>query len=227
MKRHYLTAEKLIIYLILLFLLLPGQLTGQSEKQDTLAQYLFPSFIKSRVITKNGTQYNLMLNYNIISEKLVFEQKGKYFDLANPETVDTAFILTGRFVPRDQYFLEVISGGKVSLFKRNKGELTAPPRPAGYGTTTDLTSSNLLVGVNTAQGYYNFKLPEGYTVHQVSSFWVRTNEHWTRFTSENQLVKVFPEKEKEIKQFIKENKLRISKKEDLTRIGNYINELIK
>jgi hypothetical protein len=227
MNRQSISPERITLNLMLILLLLPIHLNAQTDKRDSLAQYLFPSFSRGTVKTKNGTVYTLLLNYNIVTEKMVFEQKGKYFDLANPEAVDTAFLRKGKFVPRDEYFLEVIVDGKVSVFKRNKGELIAPPRSAGYGTTTDLTSSNLLEGIATPQGYYNFKLPVGYTIRPASSFWARKDDKWTRFTSENQFVKIFPQKEKELKQFIRENNLRISRMEDMIRIGNYCNEIIK
>jgi hypothetical protein len=227
MKRQKSSHRRIRRGLLILFLSLPFTVNAQGDKPDSLAQYLFPSFTKCSVLTKNGTSYTLLLNYNIVSEKMVFIQKETYFDLANPETVDTVFLGKSRFVPRESYFLEVITGGRVSIFRRNKGQLTAPPRPAGYGTTTDLTSSNLLVGLNTPQGYYNFKLPEGYTVRQVSSFWVGIDDKWTRFTTENQFLKAFDEKEKDIKAYIKAGRLHINNPEELVKIGNYCNDITK
>jgi hypothetical protein len=224
MSRKSFTLKRFAFCQILIFVFLSVQLNGQSETQDTLAQYLFPSFSRSNVKAKNGKHYTLLLNYNIVTEKMVFLQKGNYFDLANTGTVDTVFLSNKRFVPKDQYFLEVLVAGRTSFYIRNKGELLEPPRPAGYGTTTQLTSSNLLEGISTPQGYYNFRLPEGYTVNHTNSFWVRIDDKWTRFLNESQFLKIFPGREKELKQFIKENKLRINRREDLIRIGDFCNK---
>jgi len=216
--------KKTSISLILIFIFV--LVSAQGERQDTLKQYLFPAFAKNKVLTKNGTSSTLVMNYNIISENVVFIQKGKYFDLASPETVDTAWFGDRAFIPREKCFLEVLCKGKVSFFIRDKGVPVPPPKPGGYGTASETSATDVISGINTPQGYYNLKLPEGFTVRVSNSFYVRVGDIWTRFLNENQMLKAFPGKEKELKQFIKDNHLRVTRRDDLVRIGIFCNNML-
>ncbi len=213
------------ISLLLAIIVLDSLMLYSQAEPDTLAQYLFPAFHKNTVLLKNGTSYSLLLNYNKVTEKMVFMQKGSYFDLANLSTVDTVFLNGRKFIPNESYFLELLVSGSSAFFIRNKGELIAPPRPAGYGTTTQLTSSNLLSGISTPQGYYNFRLPEGYTVKPASSYWVKKENTLSRFGNESQLIKIFPGRESEIKNFIKTNRLRFIRQQDVVRIAEFCSRL--
>jgi hypothetical protein len=198
-------------------------LAGQTQT-DTLAQYLNRTFIKSTVKTRSGTSYSLNLNYNIVSEKMVFIQKGSLFDLGNPETADTVYLGGKMFIPKENCFLEVVSAGKISFFIRHKGELTSPPQDAGYGTTAPLSTANLSGGLSAPQGFLNLKLPEGYLVRKNDSWMMRDGDTWTRFYNENQLLKALPGMEKELKQFIKDNRLKVSRPDDLVKIGKFLNK---
>jgi len=166
-----------------------------------------------------------MLNYNTVSEKMVFEQHGQFYDLVNPEASDTATIEKRRFIPYETYFLEVMVNDAISLYVRNKSELIAPGRPMGYGTTSQLTSSNYLSGLETPSGYYNFKLPDGYTVRPANIYYLKVSGEMISFAGEKQFLRNFPDKEEALKQFIKKNRLKFDRKDDLVRIVNYCNEL--
>lgn len=213
--------------MVLIMLFLHTVVHAQSGLADTLTQYLFPKFSKSLITTKGGGSYDLMLNYNIITEKMVFERNGKYFDLANTGTIDTIYLENRKFIPENEYFADVLVSGKVSFFIRHKGKLTAPQSPGGYGTTAQMNTANLIKGLSTPTGYYNFRLPDGYTVRKTSSVWIRKDDKWTMISGENQILKLFPGMENKLKAFIKENKLHISRREELIKIGNFCNEIAK
>jgi hypothetical protein len=200
---------------------------SQDKSGENLQQYLFPSFTKSLIKTKAGKEVNIMLNYNMVSEKMVFDQKGQYFDLANPEQVDTAYIENRKFIPHGKEFVEVAVTGNYPFYIQHKSDLQAPPRPGAYGTTSELTSSNYLSGYQTDIGYYNFKLPQGYTVKVSTFFWFRKGEEWFRINSEKQVPKIFPESEDKIKDFIKENRIKAERTNDMIKLGIFCNGLSK
>jgi hypothetical protein len=163
----------------------------------------------------------------MVSEKLVFEQKEQYYDLTNPEQVDTAYIQNRKFVPHEKEFVEVIYQGKYPLYIQHKAALQDPPRPGAYGTTSELTSSNYLSGYQTNVGYYNFKLPAGYTIKKGPFYWIRKGEEWYKINSEKQVPKIFPENEAQIKNFIKANKIKADRADDMIRLAVFCNGLSK
>jgi hypothetical protein len=221
--------KRSIVYTLLsvfaLIIAHPDDLDAQTEKGQEMAQYLFPSFSKSKIITKSGKAMNMMLNYNTVSEKMVFEQNGQLYDLVNPEASDTASIENRKFIPYEYYFLEIVVNDDISFYVRHKSELVVPGRPMGYGTTSQLTSSNYLSGLETPSGYYNFKLPEGYTVREAALYYLKVRGEMKSFAGEKQFLKIFPDKVSAIKQFIKKNRIKFDRTDDLVRLVNYCNEL--
>lgn len=198
---------------------------GQDKSADDFRQFLFPTFSKSLIKTKAGKEVNIILNYNMVSEKMVFEQKEKYYDLVNPELVDTAYIQNRKFIPHGKEFIEVLATGKSPFYAQHKADLIAPERPGAYGTTSALTSSNVLSGYQTDIGYFNFKLPEGYTVKKNPFYWIRNGEEWIKINSEKKVPKAFPGKEEKIRKFIKGNGIRADKTEDMKKLGIFCNNL--
>ena len=196
---------------------------AQEEDNVNLQQYLFPDFSRSVVKMKNGRTSNVMLNYNRISEKMVFEQRGEYFNLVNPETVDTIYLHNRPFIMQGKCFLEIVSEGKYPFYIQYRGELRAPPRPAAYGTTSELTSSNYLSGINTNEGYFNFKLPEGYKVINSAIYWVMIDGEMKSFIGEKQFLRLFPGEAPRLKKYIKDSKLKLDKTEDFLRLVKYCN----
>jgi hypothetical protein len=216
-----------ILFTGLLIIIAGLRANTQTATVQAPQQYLFPSFSKGVVKLKTGKEANLILNYNMVSEKLVFEQKEQYFDLSNPETVDTAYIQNRKFVPHAKEFIEVSVTGDFPFYIQHKADLQAPPRPGAYGTTSELTSSNYLEGMQTNVGYVNFKLPEGYTIKSSLFYWIRKGEEWIKINSEKQVPKIFPESEEKIKKFIKENKIKADRTEDMIKLGIFCNGLTK
>ena len=218
-----------IAVMLLICVLLPGRslLYGQEEAKQDLKQYLFPSFTRSSVLMKNGTTMTVMLNYNMVSEQMVFEQKGEYYDMANPEDVDTVYLNGKLFIPSENMFLEVWLNGKIPFFLEHKADLIQPPRPAGYGTTSQLTSSNVLSGINTPQGYYNLKLPDGFTVKPSVVYWIDRDGEKSNFLGQRQFLRLFPENQDDLKKFIKDEKLKFDRVDDMRKLAQYCNEQLK
>jgi len=198
-------------------------LSGQEENKQDLKQYLYPDFMRSTVLMKNGRTMNVMLNYNKVTERMVFEQKGEYFDILNPETADTVYLNNNLFVYHEGVFLEVMQKGKLPFYIQYRGELIQPPRPAGYGTTSQLTSSNVLSGINTPSGYYNLKLPEGFNVRSSYAYWVKIDGLMSGFLGQRQFLKLFPQDASRLKKFIKDSKIRFDRPEDVKKLAVFCN----
>jgi hypothetical protein len=216
------------ILLIVIMIFITGFAARSQDKAgENLQQYLFPSFSKSLIKTKAGKEVNLTLNYNMVSEKMVFDQKGQFFDISNPELVDTVYMQNRKFVYHEKEFIEVAVTGDSPFYIQHKADLKAPPRPGAYGTTSELTSSNYLSGYQTDMGYYNFKLPEGYTVKASTFYWIRKGEEWFRINSEKQVPKIFTGNEEQVKNFIKENRIKADNTEAMIKLGIFCNGLSK
>lgn len=216
-------SKRSIFAITLLFMVVP--LTAQTDSIANLPQFLYPNFTKSIVKFKTGGSITAILNYNTVTEKMTFFQNGALLTLKKPETVDTIFIQTAKFVFNENVFFEVLLNAPVSLFIQHKSDLTSAGKPSAYGTPSETASSTAISKLYDDKTY-NLKLPENFKVIPSPVFWVRINNVMQRFSSERQFLKIFPAKEDEIKKFIKKFNINIKKQNDLIKLVTYCNELI-
>ena len=202
-------------------------LTGQADSEGNYPQYHFPEFSKATILLKNGKSQSIVMNYNIVTEKLVYEKDDNYYDLLNPETIDTVFINESKFMPVGKTFHELLlKGTKLALFVQYKGDLMPPGKPAGYGGTSQLSATTSLSSIELAGMRYNIKLPSGFNVNATKVYWIRKENNMVSFSNEKQFLKLFPDKEKELKLYIKENKIKFDKPVLLIKLVSYCNELM-
>ncbi len=219
---------KRIIAIVLITVIITGisgHLSGQSNQDGSMPQYLFGEFSKGIVKMKKGQVQTILMNYNMVTEKMVFIRDEKYYDLVNPELVDTVFLNGSRFIPAGKVFYEVLVSDPVSLFIQHKGNLLPAGKPAGYGGTSQVSASTSLSSITLSSGQYNLKLPSDYIVSSTPLFWIRRDNEMYSFETEKQFLKLFPGKEGIIKAYMRENRLRFSRPENLATIVRYISTL--
>jgi hypothetical protein len=202
-------------------------LHAQSEQFKNLPQYLFPDFSASTIKMKAGKDLTLILNYNIVTGKMVFLQKEQVFDMLNPERVDTVFIENRKFIPVSKAFYEVLIERPMSLFIEHKGSIVEPGKPAAYGGTSQVSSSNNISSMQMNSSFYNMKLPGELTIKSDQVFWIIIKNEKHSFINERQFEKIFPGKENEIKSYIKENRLKFENPKDVKKLVQYCCGLTK
>jgi len=212
-----------IILLIILVILVKAQ----TKPDGSAPQFLFPEFSSGKVRLKNGNIQALELNYNTVSEKMVYKKDANLYDVVNTEIIDTVFIKESKFVFVGQVFYEVILTGPVSLYIQYQGKLIPPGAVAGYGGTSQVSNTKNLTSVNLSMGYYNLKLPDDYTVKLDQIFWIKIDGNMVSYSTERQFLKTFPDKAAELKEFIKKQKIKFDRPADQILLVERCNELIK
>ena len=201
-------------------------MSGQVGTSGPMPQYLFPEFGKSVVLMKNGEKKGSVMNFNTVSEKLVFISEGKYYDLMNPEVIDTVILNNCKFIPMGKAFYETLISGPVSLFIQHKANLVSAGKQVGYGGTSQVASTTNISSIETMGGTFNLTLPPDYVVKPAPVCWIRMNEKYMDFTTEKQFLRLFPEKSDQIKEYIKKNKIRIDKKDHLIKLVRYTTSVL-
>ena len=215
--------KRTLAYICFIIFILPVK--AQTTPDGSAPQFLFPEFSMSKVKMKNGSSQSIILNYNTVSEKMVYDKANNLYDMLNTEMIDTVFIQDCKFVPAGKVFYEVLLAESISLFVQYKGELMSPGAVAGYGGTSRVSNTKNLSSVNLSSGYYNLKLPADYTVRLDQVYWIRKDNNMFTYTSERQFLKLFPDKEAELKQFIKKYHINFDKLPDQIRLVERLNEL--
>jgi hypothetical protein len=197
--------------------------TGNSFAQNPsnavkLVQYIFDSFQPATIIMKSGKTYEQNLNYNIITNEMVFEQNGKFAAIASPENVDTAYIAGRKFIPLNNKFYEVLVGGKKPLLYESSASVSEPGVSVGYGSTTTTSAATSYQSLIRDGSAYKLKLPDGYNVIPKHEFYILADGKLEKAGSEKRLSKIFPDKADAIKKIVKANKTDFSNREDVAKL---------
>ena len=70
-------------------------------------------------------------------------------------------------------------------------------------------------------------LPPNVDIAPASVFWVNNNGNLQKFNTVKQFLKIFPEYSAQIKEYIKKENINIKSREDVIKLGNYCNEILK
>jgi hypothetical protein len=212
------TKSCLIVLISLVFLTpsFKGSLIrAQSDTANYEVHYVLAEFVKGSVKMKDGRTEEAIMDYNKLTEEMIFEKNGRMLALDSLEKIDTVYLESRVFVPHEKIFLELLVKGPVSLFLEHKCNLLAAGNPAGYGGTTETgAATNISILANTGRAY-KMHLPRDYHVTDASLFWIRKNGEYSKANTTSQITGAFPDHKKEIKQYIKDHKLDIKKTEDL------------
>lgn len=200
-----------------------GLLSGQGEVQEPQPQFLFPAFHDSKILLKSGKVQNLKMNYNSLTETMVFMSGSDIYDLTNPGQVDTVFIQNRKFIPVGKVFYEVLKGGDMPLYCQTKSEIKPVGKDAGYGGKSLTSSITSWANISTSGANYNLKIPSEYVVNTRPIYWIDKS---ISFETERQFLKLFPEKAEELKAYIKKNRLKFEKPDHVIEMVSYCSELI-
>ena len=169
------------------------QIDAQDDSEKYPLHYIFPTFNKGLVVMKGGNTKQSVLNYNTITQEMIFEQYGKRLALDKLETIDTVIIQDRKFIPKGKVFYELAILAPISLFIEHKSDITSEGKSIGYGTKKQTTSSTSFSKLIAANGLYSLKLPDDYYITNTSINWIQKNESMIKFVTKRQFLKIFPE----------------------------------
>ena len=69
---------------------------------------------------KDGRQLTATINYNMVDEEMIFDQKGVYMALDRPLEIDTIYLQNRKFVPVEKAFYEVLNQRTGYMFIQHK-----------------------------------------------------------------------------------------------------------
>lgn len=196
---------------------------AQNEK-NILSHYLFPEFIQGQVRLKSGTITESRLNYNALTEEMIFENNGKHLAIAKPESIDTIYIQGKKFIPEGKVFYEIFTNLPVPLAIHHQCSVTPPGNPSGFGGTSQTTSISTSSRLFLSGGIYELKLPDDYIIEPYDEFLIKKDNIYFKANNIKQVIKCFPDKSDAIKDFVKLNKTDFKKTDDVKELIIFCNK---
>lgn len=221
--RKYNLPGYMIIPLLLSVLI--NTVEAQVDTVNNPDQFLFKEFYVGVARMKNGEKVVLNFNYNIVSEKMVFRQKGLIYDITNQSLIDTVYIQGRKFIPAGKVFHEVMADGKSTLLVQHKGSIKPPSKPAAYGGTSEVSSSTYINNIRFGNDRYRKTTGEKIVILPGPLFWIRKNGNMNLITGKRSILKVFADRKAEVRQFMNRGKFDTADPVQLNNLVKFYNSL--
>jgi hypothetical protein len=209
------------VFSLLIFSLLVTTIFAQAKGTE-LTHYLFPEFTKGVVLMKTGVKNEVLLNYNSLTEEMIFENKGIKLAVGQLEQIDTAYISGRKFIPWNNKFIELIYHSKFDLYAEHKCNVVDPGKPAGYGGSSQTSATTTYSTFFSGSQAYELKLPESYETKSFTFYWLKNEDGLNKFVSIRQLIKLFGEKEELLKKYVKKHDVKYDNQESIVGLIKYI-----
>jgi hypothetical protein len=239
MKKSILRVEYQI--LTILFLIVSPEICAQEEKHFTVEPgqsiidvispgdiFLYPQFIIGKSVFKNGFSVDQLLNYNVILGEMQFINSRKDTLVVTNAAAISYFVLAADSFYFNKGYYRLVAGNRnIRLLEKNYTRLDDVRKEAGYGTYSSTgaidTYTTLFNGNN--QGIYKLKASEK------MEYSIRTDYYFGNWDMEyfpalkQNILRMFPDHANEIKEYIKSQSIRFSRKEDLIKLTGFIKSL--
>lgn len=202
-----------LFYLLIMSLLFS---VGYSQdKKPNITHYLFPEFTKGVVLMKKGVKNEALLNYNALTEEMIFENNGVKLALALVENIDTIFVKDRKFFLLNGKFVELLYHSKHDLYAEHKCSIKDPGKPSGYGGSSQTSATSTYSSFFSGGRVYDMKLPESIETKPFTIYWLKKDGAIIKFISIRQLSKFYEEKSSQFKTYVKENNVKYDSQESL------------
>lgn len=213
---------KRIFFLFILSLFFAASFSQKVEV--IISHYLFPQFTEGTILMKDGKINTLSLNFNSLTEEMVFKASSKVMAIVKGEIelVDTVYINDRRFAVVNDKFMELLYNGGIELYAEHKCSVISPGKPGPYGTTSQTSSTATISSLYAGGTVYSLTLPEGYATRPYTYYWIKKNGELTKFTNIKQLQKFYAGKKEQYKAYTKENSVKFENQESIAKMVKYM-----
>jgi len=170
---------------------------------------------------KGGTTVT-MLNYNSVTEEMIFDNNGKKLAIGPVDQIDTIFIDDRIFLPLENKFVELIYHNKWDLYAAHKCSLIDPGKPAAYGGTSQTSATTSYSSILAGGQIYQLALPEGIGVKPYTDYWLKKDGKMNLFLNIRQLSKLFDDKSDLFKKQVKERKVNYENQESIVELIKFM-----
>jgi len=203
------------IYLLACLFVCLSAVSAQETKPDAHSPYVFPAFQKGVVYFLNGDSSVRSMNYNGVTEEMVYLESGKMLAIDHPETISR--ILLGEttvFEPVNGKFCQRLADYGNGLYVSFKYTVLPPSSPSAYGSDASTTASTNWSHLEGQSMLYELSLPSDYKLLKVKQYTLYVDQK--PYKVNRSIVKqLFPDKANSLKTYEKKHKLNLKDPEDV------------
>ena len=187
--------------------------------------YRYPQFTAGRVYFVNGDVSAAKLNYNLITETMLFvNQKGDTLAIADETAVKFITIEKDSFY-YDNGYLEFVDGNKsVRLAIKQRIKFSDKKKIGAFGMPTSTVrteSDDTFLGDRR----FNFLVAEDLIFKKETEFYLSQGSNNFVVLNKKNLLKIFPRNKENIEAFLKEKNINLQAAKDIEILIQYLGSL--
>lgn len=190
---------------------------GEAQNKRLL---LFDKYTKGSVLMKNRARTNAELNFDAANNNIMFKQNGTEMILTNAHQVDTVYIGDRKFVPIKKVYLEAISTRHGDVYVHWNLKNAYKGKKGAFGMTTQAKVES----INTAEfhyGAYENQYVDVYELSNRNEYYLFKGDKTIVVKDEKSLLKHFPARQREIKEYIKTQNIDFAKVDEVIKLLEY------
>lgn len=187
-----------------------------------LSQYLFPDFAEGSVLQKSGTVIKTMLNYNTLTQEMIFKQGDQYLALDKISEIDTVFLNGKKFIPVNDVFYEAAVNAPVGLYIQHESDILSSGTETGFGKTQSSAASGL-TDLKSSGKAYSLSLTNEYSIKNKTVYLLKKDGNFIIVDNLKDIKKAFTGKENLIDDYAKKNKVSFKKGDDVIKLVEFCN----
>jgi hypothetical protein len=186
-------------------------------------RYRYPEFVPGQVVFKNGKTSNITLNYNMLFAEIEFIQSRDTLAITKKDDIRYVVALDTFFY--DNGYIEVISGGQIRVGLKQYVKFKDVLKKGAYGTTSRGSSIDTYSSMWANGNSFELTPNEDIELEWIKEYYISVpSGGFTEFRKKN-VINLFPQREDDIKAYLKANKVDFESRGDLLRFADYLRSL--
>lgn len=198
------------------FKIYPGEKASSKIPPGDL--YAYPQFTDGVVYYRDNHSAQGLLNYNALTREMEFISGDDTLSLSEPGTIRYIVIQADTFYYSDGYVKRIAVPGEIKLAEKTFFAVNArrTGNESGNGFVNSNANKTVVAEVNLWETITVVKKKEWYIGDTFGNF---------RLLNRKSLMEAYGNRQQEVAAYIKENKIDISKEEDIKKLVNRFNTL--
>ena len=186
--------------------------------------YRYPDFTEGTCIFKNGRIFPGMFNYNFLTGEIEFIQSSEIRIISGKKDISSVTIAQDTFYYHNGY-LEMIRSSQPRIYLKQRIVLKEILKRGAMGTVNRNSASEPVDHIILGGVSYNLKLDADMVFQKISEYFFSTpGNDFIQFNRKN-IIRIFPEKEMVIKNYLKSEKIDFQSREDVLKLAEYVSSL--
>lgn len=198
-----------------------------SIAQIDSTQFLFPSFQEALVTYKDGRQFRVAMNYNLVGGCFLFidtYDNNEMKRIAEPEMVVNIKIANRIFLPTERGATEIIQT-EPAFYVQYKGKIRNQEKLGAYGTRSATSAISTYSSIEANGISHKLETEKAYLMGIYKRYSISKNGKMKKFINEKQFLKIYPKQKKQLEQYIDKNQIDFNVVNQVLQLFNYAETL--